>query len=147
MINKLTILPDWHPFLSIKQEETKQHPDNFQWYIDEMFRVMKENNGVGLAANQVGINFNMFVMSINEKDYVVINPKILQYSNKQVEMTEGCLSFSKQFYNIKRSEKIVVEYMNRSGEIIKETMDGLAARCFLHEFDHINGITFQKYIR
>ena len=112
----------------------------------EMFDVMQSNNGIGLSANQVGIDAQIFVMKThllkNNVILTVINPEILQVSEEIENMPEGCLSHPNLFLNIKRPKHIVVKFLDIDAqECIIELLD-LDARCFLHEYDHLQGIEF-----
>lgn len=110
---------------------------------DKMFKIMKQNNGIGLAAPQVGLNLRIFVMSVDE-NIVCINPTIITRSEHKEVRIEGCLSFPKLSLKIKRPIEIFVLYNNIDGTELQRTFTGLAGRCFLHEFDHLNGITFDS---
>lgn len=111
---------------------------------EEMLRFVKSNNAIGLAANQVGIPKRMFVMSIEGEDFVCINPILLSESPTVSSQEEGCLSFDKKTCEVERPVEIVVEYSDIKGDIIQKTFNGIRARCFLHELDHLNGITMFK---
>lgn len=128
-------------------------PWNFQLDHDpekleiEMCEFMIKNMGIGLAANQIGITKQVFVMGSNNipnfpKPFAVFNPKILFYDNEKELFKEGCLSFPGLYLSIKRPKKITVEYQNSKGDTITAEMNGLIARCFQHEFDHLNGTCF-----
>lgn len=113
----------------------------------EMCYFMMKNMGIGLAANQIGMTKRVFVMGSENipgfpKPFAVFNPKILSSSNDTELFKEGCLSFPGLWLHIKRPKKILVEYQNSRGDIIEAEMDGLVARCFQHEFDHLNGTCF-----
>lgn len=111
---------------------------------EEMLRFVKNNNAIGLASNQVGIPKRMFVMSIDGEDFVCINPTVLSQSHKTESQEEGCLSFKKKTCAVERPVEVVVEYSTLEGDIIQKTFNGIRARCFLHELDHLNGITMFK---
>ena len=126
---------------------TKATLDPFAGNIDwqerekEMIQLMYDKLGIGLAAPQVGSSYNMFVMNHSVLgDIGVYKPKILEYSDEKVGMEEGCLSFPLLYLVISRSERIKAEYFKNDGETKVQTwMDGRDARCFLHEFDHLQG--------
>ncbi len=100
----------------------------------------KQRGGFGLAAVQVGYMKRIFVMRWDGVDRVVINPMILKHSSKRVSMIEGCLSFPGKEVSVKRSQWIEVSYVDVSGLLIAGTLQGMGARIFQHEFDHLNGI-------
>ena len=112
-----------------------------------MIKFMVDNNGIGLAANQIGLTKRVFVMGsllIPEfpKPFALFNPTILETSNETSVFQEGCLSYPGLYLNIKRPAKITAEYQDSSANIHTVEMDGYVARCFQHELDHLNGICF-----
>ena len=119
--------------------------ENIDWTIreQEMFKVMHDNIGIGLACPQVGCSYNMFVMNHSEHgDIGVYNPEILETTDN-VTMEEGCLSFPLLYLNVSRPAKIKVRYTKADGKTQVETwMDGRDARCFLHEYDHLQGVLY-----
>jgi len=112
----------------------------------QMIDFMLANNGIGLAANQIGLTKNVFVIgSKNIPGYepmAVFNPKILEVSKDTELFKEGCLSYPDLWLTIKRPKAIIAEYQNSKGDVITAEMDGLISRCFQHEFDHLKGICF-----
>jgi len=111
--------------------------------IENMFH----HDGVGLSANQIGMDVRAFAMvrDIEYNDVIVcFNPRIVTRGDECVWCEEGCLSFPDQFINVHRPDKIVVKYEDEDGKDHKIKLDGLAARVFLHEFDHLEGIVFTE---
>jgi len=126
-------------------------PDGFktteEYLLDltnEMFETMKAEAGMGLAAPQVGLSLRLFVMSINNENIVCINPTIIAKSEHSEIRDEGCLSFPKLNLKIKRTNEVFVSYNNVDGTKLQRTFTSIAARCFSHELDHLNGITFDS---
>jgi peptide deformylase len=109
--------------------------------VTRMLQVMRQHQGIGLAANQVGERIRVFVMCIDGHSLACFNPEVVQDYNDLVDFDEGCLSFPGETCIIKRPDTIDVRYYNVSGVEIRETLTGLASRCFQHELDHLNGIT------
>ena len=110
---------------------------------DMLVQHMVYHEGIGLSANQIGIPFKVFSMMVNDKDVICcFNPKIIEESDEQVIFSEGCLSFPQLFLKIKRPERVMVKYQNADGDEISAHFDGLAARVFQHEMDHMNGTTY-----
>ncbi len=109
----------------------------------EMFALMHANLGVGLAAPQVGSSYNMFVMRHSFLgDIGVYKPEIVE-TEGEVMFDEGCLTWPLLYIKIKRPAKIKVRFTKTDGETVVETwMDGIDARCFLHEYDHLQGTHF-----
>ena len=113
-----------------------------------MHRVMIENmvvhKGLGLSANQIGMPVKVFAMRVDDSDNAIccFNPVILKESNETVMMKEGCLSYPSLYLNIQRPEIIEAKYQNADGKDVNVHFEGLAARIFHHEMDHMNGQTF-----
>lgn len=104
---------------------------------------MQKYNGIGLSANQCGIQERMFVMG----DFVCINPKIVGHSAETIKMREGCLSFPGLFVTIDRYYEIDVEFYDENGQLHKHHFEGVTAQCFQHELDHMNGISYTSYVK
>ncbi len=126
----------------ILRKKTKKVTDfsKIEKIVKEMKETMERHQGMGLSANQVGLDLSLFVAKYNQKFYVVVNPKILRVSKEKKEMLEGCLSLPKILANVKRPKSVVLEALNEKGEKIKLKAKDLLARVFLHETDHLNGI-------
>ena len=104
---------------------------------------MEQFGGIGLSANQVGLNFRVFVMRTADNGTVAFfNPEITKVSQETDLMKEGCLSFPDLYLMIKRSKEIEFKYQNADGEEKVLHLTGLGARCVQHECDHLNGILF-----
>jgi peptide deformylase len=142
----LTILQDGEKPLRQKSKRIAKIDDTVRNIAASMIEVMLQNNGVGLAGNQVGILRRIIIVLVNETPKVMINPEIIFESEEKVTEEEGCLSFAGQFYEIPRAKQVTVKYRNLSGHPILETHTGIIARCILHEIDHLDGITFKKYV-
>ena len=111
--------------------------------IENMFH----HDGVGLSANQIGMDVRAFAMvrDIEYNDVIVcFNPRIVTRGDECVWCEEGCLSFPDQFINVQRPDKITVKYEDEEGKDHKITLSGFASRVFQHEFDHLNGIDFTQ---
>ncbi|MNK57961.1 Peptide deformylase [compost metagenome] len=112
-----------------------------------MNRIMLANNGMGLASNQIGVPYRLFVMgSPSEKFWACYNPEIVERLGVVEKATEGCLSFPNLLLDIERNSVILVRYSNSDGEIVEEELTGKWARCFQHELDHIDGICFDQRV-
>ena len=112
--------------------------------INDMFDTMYEENGLGLAANQVGVDLNLFIIDLsaieeNEKTHVFVNGEIVESSGESW-FEEGCLSIPEVRLNVNRPEKIKFKFQDVSGNEHIEKYDGLMARAIQHEMDHLNGI-------
>ena len=108
---------------------------------------MLHYDGVGLSANQIGIEERAFAMirDIEYNDIIVcFNPRIVKRYDDEVWCEEGCLSFPDEIINIQRPDRIVVKYEDEDKKDHKIKLDGFAARVFQHEYDHLNGIDFTQ---
>lgn len=108
----------------------------------ELIEYMYKNNGLGLAANQVGLPHRVFVMRGNSEtgDIVCFNPRIVDVGEKQGLMEEGCLSYPGLLVKIKRPQSIKVRFQLPDGDTVTQTFAGLSSRVFQHELDHLNGV-------
>lgn len=111
---------------------------------DDMVEFMRKEKGIGLAAPQIGIRKRLFVMEIDGKVYHCFNPEIWKTSDETEVLSEGCLSFPGEECKIKRAKEIHAMFQNEMGDPVVEKFEGLSARCFQHELDHLNGITMQQ---
>ena len=116
--------------------------DELRDFAIALHKLMIENNGMGIAAPQVGKNIRLFLFPAKTfGDYqVVINPAIISASDRKILAPEGCLSFPGLDIEVKRHANIVAKYAGLDGEYITETLHGIRAKCFQHELDHLNGI-------
>lgn len=113
----------------------------------EMVDTMIKCGGIGLSANQVGIDRQVFVMGDTRANSTIcINPQILQYTEETVTDAEGCLSFPNLYLNVKRPKDILVTHWNENLEQVTEKVTGYSARVYLHELDHLLGITFRDRV-
>jgi peptide deformylase len=118
---------------------------------EQLVKLMWEHNGIGLAANQAGIETRVFaIMTRNlsgvTEPFAVFNPKILAVSDEQESGEEGCLSFPGLFFQVKRPYHLVAEFFDRDKNLCIIRFDGVDARCFQHEYDHLNGVCFTSKI-
>ena len=121
--------------------------------MDEMVKMMKSQNGVGLAAPQVGVTQRFLVMMNPDTDeiYRMINPNILSHSDETCIMEEGCLSVLGAdnlpvYANVRRPKSVMVEWTNEKGEKQSGQFDGTIARIVQHETDHLDGVLFIDYL-
>lgn len=115
--------------------------DRIQTLIDDMLETMYENNGVGLAAPQVGILKSVVVIDIGEGPLFLINPEIIEQEGFYVDQ-EGCLSVPGRQEKVKRPYRVKVKAQNRKGDEIIVEGEELLSRALCHEIDHLNGILF-----
>ncbi len=155
---KLPVVAYGMPVLRKKGKAIDKDYPGLQKLIDDMFETMYASEGVGLAAPQIDKSIRLFVVdaepfgnlegvSEQEKERlkgkrVFINAKILEETGKEWNFTEGCLSIPGINEDVKRKEKITIEYYDRDFNKHTEEIDGLLARVIQHEYDHIEGILF-----
>lgn len=108
----------------------------------DLTETMLSHNGLGLAANQVGLKFRVFVMK-SSPIICAFNPIIVDRSEEQIYLDEGCLSYKNLFIKIKRPKAIRVRFAKPNGDVDTYKFEGMTARIFQHELDHLDGITFQ----
>ena len=114
-----------------------------------MIDKMLAHDGIGLAANQVGINARVFVMGWRgdpASAQAFFNPVVVATVDETEDLEEGCLSFPGIYVNIKRPKKILARWQNSKGEWQESEFDGYNCKCFLHELDHLEGIVFKDRI-
>lgn len=123
-----------------KQASFERPLDNLR-LAQNLFQLMMKENGIGLAANQTGHDIRLFVMFVEREAFHCFNPEIVTSSQDCVIDKEGCLSFPGERCMISRPATIKVKYANARGNFQERIFSGLAARCFQHELDHLNGVT------
>ena len=113
---------------------------------EDMIELMLQSRGIGLSANQVGIEARMFVMQPqlldDKRAFALFNPVLLEQSGEEIQGEEGCLSFPDLFLQVKRPKKIKVQYVDKHQNNCIIELTDIDARCFLHELDHLNGVCF-----
>jgi peptide deformylase len=112
-------------------------------FTHAMIRKMIEHRALGLAANQVGYPYRMFVMS-GEPNYACFNPVIVGHGLEEDRSLEGCLSYPELYIKVKRHSSIKVRFTMPNGEATTKTFAGLTARVFQHELDHLDGKVFYQ---
>jgi len=109
---------------------------------EKLSEAMERFGGIGLSANQVGLDVRMFVMRTQDGIQAFFNPELTRISQETDLLKEGCLSFPDIYLMIKRSKVVEMKYFDATGEEHITTLEGLGARCVQHEIDHLNGILF-----
>jgi peptide deformylase len=105
---------------------------------------MYEKNGLGLAANQVGVGYRIFAMRAAPENFVCFNPRIVMPGTDQIVLEEGCLTFPGLLVKIKRSQHIKVRFQIPNGDTLTKQFTGLSARIFQHELDHLDGVIYYQ---
>ena len=140
-MDALTILKYPNPALrEISNDVIFDDKDRIEMIIDQLSVTMKTYGGVGLSAPQVSIFEKIAIVLHDNKQYVIINPKILEYSTEMEKLDEGCLSFPGIAINVKRPYWIKISTYDAKGIEHELEAEGTFARKILHEMDHFNGI-------
>lgn len=137
-----------HPALRVKTKPVTAIDADVQKKAAEMLELMYRHDGLGLAAPQVALDYQMIVMNFAgdherpDQECVAINPVIVETKGGAIADREGCLSFPGLYQNVRRHKTVVVEYYNLKSELKREMATDLAARVWQHEIDHLNGTLF-----
>ena len=125
--------------------------DDIEKFEHDMNNLMVDARGMGLAANQIGITKRFFAFGHEsfdklKKPAIIWNPLIVRESEEKTLDEEGCLSFLGVFVKIVRPKLVTVKWENKKGETLMQHLDGMESKCFQHENDHLNGITFNTQV-
>ncbi len=135
---------------AVLRQKAKRVPSidgSIQQLIDDMVETMRQADGVGLAAPQVGVPLRVIVLQLPEEEImVIINPEIVK-SDGEREVTEGCLSVPGYAGEIKRSASVTVKGLNRQGKAVRIKATGLMAQALEHELDHLDGVLFVDHVK
>ncbi len=142
----LPIIKLGHPTLRKKAAPVTVFDANLKTLAKNMIETMRLNDGIGLAANQVNVLQRIFVIDWNLIDEnldarAYVNPEILSKEGSEIA-EEGCLSIPNVHADVPRAFKIAVRYQDLEGNAVEEELEGLPARVFQHELDHLNGVLF-----
>lgn len=140
----LNIVPSDHSVLKQKTEnfDFRNPPTDPIQLAKDLYETMVVNKGLGLAAPQVGLPYRVFAMYA-VPGIVCFNPRVVDFTATDfIALDEGCLSFPNLFLKIKRPRRIKVRYFEPNGNGVTKVLDGMTARCFLHELDHLDGELF-----
>jgi peptide deformylase len=131
------------PVLREKAVPIEEINDEIRALAREMLVFMKETDGIGLAAPQIGLSRRIFVLRADDGiDRVFINPQIIETSTETVGYEEGCLSIPGFYEDVVRPERVTVQAKNENGRRVTIEADGLLARIIQHENDHLDGVLF-----
>lgn len=114
--------------------------------IQRLKMTMKLYGGLGLSANQCGVYERVFVIGYGDETFACINPKVINHSEEVIRDKEGCLSYPGMFMSVPRYKWVDVEFTTETGEVQQTRFEGITARCFLHELDHMNGIRYTSHV-
>lgn len=153
------ILQIGHPVLAARADEVdldKIETAEVQGWVDDMIDTMRDASGAGIAANQIGIPYRLFVIEVGENPRypykpkvpltVVINPTIEFLTDETFVSNEGCLSVPAIRGDVNRHVEIAVSYYDRQGQKVEQTIRGYSACTWQHEYDHLDGILFPHQV-
>ena len=146
---KIIVAPD--PRLLKISKPVNNIDKNINILLEDMLETMYKNNGIGLAAPQIGVLKRLIVMDCSDKNTKAkpikfINPEILNFSSELNEFEEGCLSLPTQYAKVERPKSIDVQYKDENGRMVKKLFSGIEATCLQHEIDHLDGKLMVDYI-
>ncbi len=150
-MSKMKIYEIPEPVLRQKAEKVDAVDDSIRHTLTDMLETMYAGNGVGLAANQVGLLKRLVVIDCapdgEEPDPIkMVNPKIIVHSDNKILHNEGCLSLPREYADVERWETVTVQYIDENGIEQTRNADGLLAIAMQHEIDHLDGILFIDYL-
>ena len=137
----LNILKEGEETLRKKCRPVEEITPRILQLLDDMHDTLEVAQGVGLAAPQVGVLRRIVIVEIGDKKYEMINPEIIETKGKQEEI-EACLSVPEKFGLVKRPAWVKVRATDRNGNVYEVSGEGLMARCFCHELDHLDGTLY-----
>jgi len=125
--------------------------NDIEKFETDMIKLMLHERGMGLAANQIGFTKRFFAIGHDsfdtfQKHAIIWNPEVIKSSEEKVIDVEGCLSFKDIFIKVERPKTIEVQYETTQGKTEFAKLDGMESKCFQHELDHLDGITFNKRV-
>lgn len=148
-LEPLPLFDDNHPYLSKVMPDcdiTALPNTKMTNLVQQLKMTMKRYGGIGLSANQCGVIERMFVIGHEDFSLTCINPKVVEVSEDLANESEGCLSYPGLYLKIKRPSWIVGEFTTEEGKTERMRMEGITARCFLHELDHMDGKKFVELV-
>lgn len=131
-------------FTELEEFDFSNPPVDPVHLANDLITTMHAHRGIGLSANQCGLPYRVFVLWAAEP-VVCFNPKIVDVSEEEVLLEEGCLSYPNLFVKIKRPKSVRVRYQDVYGNTQTDKYTGMTARGFLHELDHLNGVVYTKH--
>ena len=134
-----------------KEDDSIDGYDDVERFESDVIKLMLDEHGMGLAANQIGITKRFFAIGHEsfdtfKKHAIIWNPQVINFSEEKIIDVEGCLSFKDIFVKVERPKTIEVQYETTQGKTEFAKLDGMESKCFQHELDHLDGITFNKRV-
>lgn len=148
-IRPLVIAPDER--LAIPSEKVTVFDDSLKLLLNDMLETMYANDGIGLAAVQIGVHKRCIVVDVAVREgrrepIKLVNPEIITCSQDMSTFTEGCLSFPDQYSDVVRPANVIIRYQDETGQEKTLEANEILATCIQHEIDHINGVVFVDHI-
>lgn len=140
-MRELQIVKYPDPVLLKKAARVERVTPEIYAFTEGMVETMREDNGVGLAAPQVGVSLRIIVVEVDEKVHALINPQIITREGSETTV-EGCLSLPRLYGDVERAERVTVTGTNARGKKVTLSGEGLWARAMQHEIDHLDGVLF-----
>lgn len=137
----LNVIKEGDPVLRKKCRPVEEITPRIIQLLDDMHETLEKAQGIGLAAPQVGVLRRIVIVEIEDKKYEMINPEIIETKGKQEEI-EACLSVPDKYGLVKRPQWVKVRATDRNGKVYEVSGNGLMARCFCHELDHLDGTLY-----
>jgi len=135
------------PVLREKSKKVEKIDESVMQLVRDLTDTLKETGGVGMAAPQIGITRRVFIVNVDNKIHVFINPEIEVLDDQKIKSDEGCLSiYSIKDFNVKRFSKVKVRAKNLKWKDVEIIAEGLLARIFQHEIDHLSGVLFMDHL-
>jgi peptide deformylase len=135
------------PVLREKSKKVEKVDESVMQLVRDLSDTLKETGGVGMAAPQIGVSRRVIVINADNKMYTFINPEIEVLDDQKIRSDEGCLSiYSIKDFNVKRFSKVRVRAKNLKWKDVEVVAEGLLARIFQHEIDHLNGVLFMDHL-
>lgn len=135
------------PVLREKSKKVKKIDESIMQLVRDLTDTLKETGGVGMAAPQIGITRRVLIVNVDNKIHVFINPEIEVLDDQKIKSDEGCLSiYSIKDFNVKRFSKVKVRAKNLKWKDVEIIAEGLLARIFQHEIDHLSGVLFMDHL-
>jgi peptide deformylase len=142
---ELKLIPENSPSLRERSVDYDFTDGSAKEFAENLYKVMKRNDGLGISACQVGHNVRAFAMRDDKTEpFVLFNPIVVNKSENLISMKEGCLSFPLLFLNVKRPDALRIRYQDYNGETHTKQFIGMSARIALHELDHLDGVCYTE---
>lgn len=126
------------PFQFVDENSLKEA----SYYGHTLSECLQHYKGLGISANQLGINKRICAVNMGEHNWIMFNPEIVSKSDELSTMSEGCLSYPGLYLKLPRANSIVVRFQAMNGQWIEQKVDGLSAVCIQHELDHLDGVVY-----